>query len=312
LAALDGGAVVEGGMIVRDALAAYRQQALSTQRRGAATYRSLLGLFEPAMVEDILALTPAVVAALIGRMEVGAPVHAHRARAYAAPFFKWAVENRLTPGNPLALLPTPRAPSPRDRLLSLEELRLIWASLNGLGHPFGPAIGLLVLTGAYREDVAAMKLDELTRYANDRWTWRPGARGTAQDPHIVPLAAPAARLIQASLANRPAGSPYVLSTTGKTPISGWSRVKRRLDGLVHDPDRGSAPLPPWRFNDIRLSFASLAVTELAIDEFVVERCLGRVSRYFSPLDRERAEGAGILPQCRCAFERWADLIATGE
>jgi integrase len=295
-------------MLVRDALSIYRDQALVHRRRGHATYRSLTLLFEPAELEDLRALSTEALAALIERMAVGAPVHAQRAHAYAAPFLKWAEEQGLIADRPLAPLARPPQSVRRDRRLSIAEVRTVWLAAAGLSRPFGPAIGLLLLTAAYRDDVGALRVSELARDARASWTWRPRARATAEGGLAIPLPPAAVRLIKEVLDHRKPGADFVLGATGATPLSGWSQAKRRLDGLIQKRDPEATPMAPWRLNDLRATFAAHAADELAIDPQVIERCLGRVSGYASPIAKEWAGSEAMLGEHRSALERWADLV----
>ena len=53
----------------------------------------------------------------------------------------------------MAHLPKPGAETKRDRVLSDVELKAVWHSVVELGWPFGPAIQLLILTGARRGEI---------------------------------------------------------------------------------------------------------------------------------------------------------------
>lgn len=297
-------------MRVADALLAYSEQRLAHQRRGRATYRSLRVLLGPVGGRDIRDISAAVFDELIQKMGANAPVHASRAQAYAAPFFRWATQTDLIDEQPLAQLAPPRPQPRRERVLGLAEIRFIWSAAGALGHPFGPAIRLLMLTAAYREDVAAMRISELSGGPGSDWSWRPSARAREKGDVEIPLPGPAVGLIQDRLEARKPGSDFVFSTTGETPISGWSRAKRRLDVIVHARAKGPAPMAPWRLNDLRASFAALSREILATDPLVVERCLGRVSGYTSPLEKEWAASQGMRREHRLALARWADLVTS--
>jgi len=82
------------------------------------------------------------------------------------------------------------------------------------------------------------------------WTL-PAGRTKNAKPHLVPLV-PAAIGILRSVP-RFLGSDFVFTTTGTTPISGFSRLKRRLD---HESRAMN-----WRFHDIRRTVA----TNMAMD-----------------------------------------------
>ena len=57
---------------------------------------------------------------------------------------------------------------------------------------------------------------------------------------------------------------YLFTTTGKSPVSGWSKIKRRLD---------TARLREWRLHDLRLTCA----TDMAIEAHVGLNALQRVN-----------------------------------
>ena len=49
----------------------------------------------------------------------------------------------------------------RDRVLSLDELHLVWNATDRLGFPFGPITKLLILTGQRRSEVGDMEWNEI-------------------------------------------------------------------------------------------------------------------------------------------------------
>ena len=124
----------------------------------------------------------------------------------------------------------------------------------------------------------------------------------------VPLPRAAAHLLENCLRSRPPGSDLVFSTTGATGISGWSKAKRRLDGVIVGRAGGGAGLPPWRLNDLRASFAAISRDVLGTNPMVVERCLGRISGIANPVGREWAASEGIIDEHREALERWASAV----
>jgi hypothetical protein len=91
----------------------------------------------------------------------------------------------------------------------------------------------------------------------------------------------------------------VFSTTGRTPISGFSKTKRRLDIAMEG-------VAPWRIHDVRRSTAT-GMGELGIPPHVIELVLNHISG-------ARAGVAGIynrsvqMAERRAALERWAKHI----
>jgi hypothetical protein len=166
-----------------------------------------------------------------------------RARAVAAVLsgmFAWCKERRIIKTNPCADLDRTRAPAARERTLSADEIKWFWQACAGANEPFGAIFKLLLLTGARLNEVAGMTRNEIDA---DSMAWRlPGNRTKNGKPHILSLSA-LARTILAE-AKSPLGN-LVFSTTGRTPVSGWSRAKRWLDsfnsGAPPNWPRGTAP-----------------------------------------------------------------------
>ena len=67
---------------------------------------------------------------------------------------------------------------------------------------------------------------------------------------------------------------FVFSTTGITPVSGFSKVKRRIDARMQEL-LGEA-FQPWRIHDLRRTAAS-GMAALGFQPHVIERVLNHVS-----------------------------------
>jgi Arm DNA-binding domain len=83
----------------------------------------------------------------------GAVTLARRVHAHLHRFFRWSVGEGIILHNPMAHMLKPGTAVKRDRVLSDHELALLWKAVNWdsatkIGWPFGPAIRLLLLTGA--------------------------------------------------------------------------------------------------------------------------------------------------------------------
>jgi hypothetical protein len=98
----------------------------------------------------------------------------------------------------------------------------------------------------------------------------------------------------------------VYTTTGTTPVSGWSRAKRRLDAAMLKAarqERVDATIEPWRLHDLRRT-AVTGMVELGVLPHVVEAVVNHISG-------SRAGVAGVynkaelLPERKAALERWA-------
>ena len=106
------------------------------------------------------------------------------------------------------------------------------------------------------------------------WTL-PRARAKNGKEHIVPLSPQAVAILRELPRIEINGGPgYVFTTTGATPISGFSKAKARLDALL-ERELGEAS-PAWVIHDLRRTFASnLARLGTALP--TIERLLNHVS-----------------------------------
>jgi integrase len=240
--------------------------------------------------------------------------------AYASTLFSWAMKERgLITENPLRAMSKPDAPDARERVLSDAELADVWRATDALGNPFAPFFRLLVLTAQRRSEVAGMMWGELDR-ANAIWTI-PTARAKNKKPHIVPLS-PAvideldrlalARQVKDRIndvdAKRWPKAGHVLTTTGRTAISGMTKAKNALDMAVAEARGGDAgPIDAWRVHDLRRTVAT-GFQRLGVRFEVTEAVLNHVSG-------ARAGVAGIYQkhdwkdEKRTALEAWANHVA---
>ena len=109
--------------------------------------------------------------------------------AYLRGFFNWCVEEEKA----IAVPPTAgmrRKPLPsRERVLTAEELRLIWRAFEAEPGFFGSLFKLLILTGQRRGEVAGMRWDELRDLETNSACWEiPSDRTKNHKPHLVFLA----------------------------------------------------------------------------------------------------------------------------
>ena len=222
------------------------------------------------------------------------------------PLFKWCLDRGVIENNPIADLKR-QAPLPsRKRVLSADEIYALWTSTAALDWPFGPLYQLLLLTGQRREEVAAMHWREIDL---QRAVWTiPAERTKNGEEHEVDLS-PQALAILESLHGERRG--LIFTTTGETPVSGFSKVKARLDKLMAaelrrhaDDDSECRDMKPWRNHDLRRTMATMMGDELEIDPGVIERILNHISGSQGGLQ-------GIYQRQQYRGKRKAGMLAWG-
>jgi integrase len=249
--------------------------------------------------------------AVPGRVARNKGVSEPRGRALHAcmsGFFSWLLRQRRVAIDPTANLHPPSAAKARERVLSNDEVRWFWKACEaadaprvlGAPRPFAPMLKLLLLTGARLNEVARITREELA----DDGTWQlTGARTKNRRPHAVPLPSGA----RALLAALPGDGGYLFSTNGgRSPVSGWSRMKRRLDAamlaLAREERGGKATIPPWRLHDLRRT-AATGMAELGIPPHIVEAALNHVSGARAGV-AGTYNRAAYLDERREALQRW--------
>jgi integrase len=206
--------------------------------------------------------------------------------------FGWFVQHRQVEKNPCAGVHRPDASRARDRILTDAEIVKFWSAADAEREEFSVLLKLLLLTGCRLNEVAGMRRAELS---GDGVTWNiPGERTKNKRPHVVPLA-PLAREILATVAG---DGELVFTTTGRSPVSGWSKIKTRLDGAM--------AIPPWRLHDLRRT-AATGMAEIGIAPHIVEAALNHISGAKAGV-AGTYNRAAYAPEKRAALERWASHV----
>ncbi len=96
---------------------------------------------------------------LDGIVESGRPVAANRVLATVRKLFNWSLERDIVAASPCVGVKRPTAERSRDRVLTDDELRLVWRGADQVVGPFAALVKLLILTAARRDEIARLKLE---------------------------------------------------------------------------------------------------------------------------------------------------------
>ncbi len=226
------------------------------------------------------AITKPELAGLINKTKAHSHSVARRLHETLRPLFGWAFASGAIQNNPMTGLPCPKPVEARDRVLSDEEIKALWQAVTAEGWPFASVFKVLLLTGQRREEVAGMRWREVDLDA-ETWTIAK-ERCKNGKAHTVDLSLDAARLLDPLsdvaaprlMRNAEGKEDFVFSTTGRTPVSGFSKTKARIDARMRDilGDK----FQPWRTHDLRRTAAS-GMAALGFQPHVIERVLNHVS-----------------------------------
>ena len=224
------------------------------------------------------------------------PFAANRARAALSALFSWAIGEGLADTNPVTGTNKAIDEISRDRVLSDEELSLIWRFAGG--GAYGAIVRLLFLTGQRREEVGGILWREL-RLADGVWSID-ASRTKNGLAHDVPLSAPAIAILQEL--ERRDGRVLVFGE-GAGPFQGWSNAKSALDARVQralgEIHGDGFALKVWRLHDIRRTVAT-RMADLGVQPHVIEAVLNHVSGH-------KAGVAGVYNRASYAAEKRAAL-----
>lgn len=253
------------------------------------------------------------IAAILDRLPTRQAALRRNVYAVVRRLFRWALGRGDIPTNPLEGFETPAGPKSRERVLSDDELRLVWLAAGALGYPFGPFYRLLLLTGQRREEVSALPWSELDRSIQ---LWRlPGERAKNGNASNVPLNDLAINIIDGIAGGEKwKRRGLVFTTNDESAISGYSRGKKRLDREIlklarkeaqaagENPDE--ATIDPWRIHDLRRTLAT-GMQRLGVRFEVTEAILNHVSG-------SRSGVAGVYQLHDWKDEKIAALSAWGK
>lgn len=176
--------------------------------------------------------------------------------------YNWALEVDIVAVNPFDRVKLPKQfrQKARERILSDDEIKSIWAAAEKMGYPYGPMYQLLLLTGQRREEIGGM-----------RWAWLsddlleiPSDSYKTQKVQVVPLSELAKEIV-GTLPTFKKGDYVFTTSAGKKPISGYSKGKLRLDELSEVTD--------WVVHDMRRTVRT-NMPRLGISKDVARKVIG--------------------------------------
>jgi integrase len=196
----------------------------------------------------------------------------HHVLSAIGSLFRWALDREIIEANPAVQMPRPKI-SVRERALSDQEIPIVWRAAGAVGYPFGPFVQLLLLTACRRNEIAGLGWSEIDL---DRDTITlPVERYKTGRTLVTPLSPPARQLID--VLPRHAEGDYVFSTTsGRRPISGYSKMKRRFDAALAKccETAGRGPFD-FDLHDLRRTVRT-NMSALRVPPHIAESVLGHV------------------------------------
>jgi integrase len=221
---------------------------------------------------------------------------AERRRQTVGAMFRWALSQDIVEIDPTAGLKAYDPGTPRDRVLTAEEIGALWKWLDSDALPRNPTdiLKLELLIGARCGEISGLCTEEIDR---DEWIWTlPAARSKNKRPRVTPLVGVARQIIQARLGSVSSGALFT-AATGSTLTA--AHVGHYL--LVR---KDKLPIEKFTTHDLRRTVAT-QLTEMAIPLELVAAVVGHEAggRETRTLVRHYVR-TDLLDRKRVVLEAW--------
>jgi len=219
---------------------------------------------------------------------------AERRRQTVGAMFRWALSQDIVEVDATAGLKAYDPGTPRDRVLSMEEIKALWEWLNTDAVPQNPAdiLKLELLTGARCGEISGLCTEEINR---EEWIWTlPAARSKNKRPRVTPLVGIARQIVEARLCHV---TPGPLFKAGTGSILTAAHVGHYL--LAR-----SLPISKFTTHDLRRTVATQLI-EMGTQPELVAAVIGHEagSRETRTLIRHYVR-TDLLDRKKLALEAW--------
>ncbi len=233
-------------------------------------------------------ISPHDIRATIERL-AHAPAVQHRTYTVLRAFLRWAHRQHYIDRDPMERMQAPPASTPRDRILSDDELKRVWCAAGD--DAYGRIVKLLILTGQRRGEITGLTGAMVSM---DTITFPPEHTKNGR-LHVLPLGTTAKAIL-----GRPRAKDalYFPARGRTTPFNGFSKGKRNLDKRCGFSD--------WTVHDLRRTFAS-GLASIGVQLPVIERLLNHVSGSFGGIVGVY-QRYDFMPEMHDAIMRWEGRI----
>ncbi|MES3100627.1 tyrosine-type recombinase/integrase [Sphingomonas faeni] len=204
---------------------------------------------------------------------------ANKAHKWLNAALMWGIEHDGLESSPMLGLKRPFKEGKRTRTFAEWEIALLWSVLPQLAWQFAMHMRILILTGLRLREVSGIRWEEIDL---ERKEWIiPGARTKNKRDHLVPILPVFERLLTTIEPNPELRSGLLLTSNGRTAVSGFSKSKAEIDGLIaaalgENSWRSHGPFAPWVRHDTRRTLSTMC-GEMSIPIAHAEALLNHVS-----------------------------------
>lgn len=209
------------------------------------------------------AITRADVRLLLEEIVERAPIEANRTLALLRRMFSWALSLDLVEASPCVGIPRPAQELERERTLTDDEIRDVWAAYEADGSQIAKIFQLRLITGQRGKELARMRWADI----EDRWWTQPTGETKNRMAHRVWFSNLAWKILEAI----PRESEWVFASPKKAsePIAWTAKALSRT--------RAAAGVSDFQARDLRRTVAT-RMAKSGIDPRTVDRILNHKER----------------------------------
>lgn len=234
------------------------------------------------------------------------PIEANHAFVAFRMLFRFAHQRRLIEHNPLDGMSLPYVPKSRDRVLTNDELRVIWHTALEFPFPFGSIVALLILTGQRLSEVSGLRWD----WIDDRemTITLPAAITKNSTQHTFPYGDMAKAIIERT----PRLAEFLFPSLDLTAAYvGHNKAKGRFADACNTAWREAghgAEMTHWTLHDLRRTFSTMHA-RVGTPPHVTEALLNHKTGTRSPIQRIYDRHT-YLPEMRAALVSYESHIVS--
>lgn len=227
--------------------------------------------------------------------EAGAPIVANRVAALLSKLFAFALDRDLIEFSPAVRIPRPGQEQARDRVLTDDELRTLWASFEKLDATMSAFYKLRLLTAQRGGEVASMRWQDLD--LNAGWWTIPASSSKNKLAHRVPLNASAIEILRALQPN---------DDDGKRSGARYAYVLAGARGKRQQAEAAATfNVSDFRGHDLRRTAASIMASG-GIPRLTIKKILNHVERDITAVYDRHSYDA----EKRAALEWWDKKLSS--
>jgi integrase len=213
------------------------------------------------------------------------PAEQQHAYVVLRAFMRWAHRQHYLDRNPMERMQSPYSYVPRDRILSMDEVRKVWLAAGD--DTFGRIIKVLILTGQRRGEITQLTgsmvgEDTITL---PRWLAKNSRK------HTFPIGPLTKEILGPRV---PDNACYFPALGRTTHFDGFSKCKPKLERRCG--------VAEWTIHDLRRTFVS-GLASIGVQLTVIERLVNHVSGSFGGIVSVY-QHYDFMPEMRDAIVRW--------